>query len=508
MMSRDRRVTQGEAQGWVRIGGAKAEALRVRVGRRWAEDEENVEAEAEEALGETLAQKRRRFARNVERMKGDAARRRKLAEKGLPPPPLGAPDNGLLVLRLVRVAHRTLALWLSLQVKIPRLLEKVPAHACRYGRMGAWERVEVSIARHPHAIRNCKGPKGHIRSGSLGSHEWAPATPSDILPVIESFHLPDRLRPRVPDESRFDVERIPSVIELCVQAGVDLPGLRTVRRTDPVHTARPGTTRPGLESEWASGVSSRGAYKEDERDVVKAILEMAEMEAVGAEVMWDEGSRGKMRRGEEGWRGVMEEGGRGREEEKDDGDRIEIGLERRSDREADREDKRKGEEEQDGKERGGDMEVAEEALRECEEVREGVERVMGKYPVMVCGYCPEVHVGAAGHKPSSHPTLLSAGAPMQRLQAAEATRVEELTKAHNSPYTLLLPAFPAPRCACATHPSSSGATGSMGYSQLYSPSPSPPVASLLKPFPTPPIHPQVRLCNASKQQWRHGQHEW
>ncbi|CAI5459365.1 unnamed protein product [Closterium sp. Yama58-4] len=260
---------------------------------------------------------------------------------------------------------------------------------------------EVSIARHPHAIRNCKGPKLHSRSGSPGSHEWAPATPSDILPVIESFHLPDRLRPRVPHEARFDVERIPAVIELCVQAGVDLPGLRTVRRTEPVQTTRPGTGRAwvaGLESESKAGVSTRGAYKADEGDVVKAILDMAEMDAVGAQVAWDEGSRGQMRRGEGGWRGVMEEG---------DGGGMERRLEQRSNTEADWKEIGKGEEEE---EEGGEdgegaaegegslREVAEEALREWEELREGVEGLMGKYPVLVCGYCPEVHVGAAGHK--------------------------------------------------------------------------------------------------------------
>ncbi|CAI5530609.1 unnamed protein product [Closterium sp. Naga37s-1] len=409
--------------------------------------------------------------------------------------------------------------------------QKAPAMQGLYhfyrGQSGCARRLcaEVSIARHPHAIRNCKGPKRHSRSGSMGSHEWAPATPSDILPVIESFHLPDRLRPRVPHEARFDVERIAAVIELCVQviiqvglpptcmpppliahshetipssalphallcvkhlarirrdthrtsllwrcalntpasttthpvaaasmsththrtsllsaqhtsvhhpstllhhpflllppfhfpspqAGVDLPGLRTVRRTEPVQTTRLGTGRAwvaGLESESASGVSSRGVYKKDEGDVVKAILEMAEMEAVGAEVVWDAGSQGKMRRGEGGWRGLMEEGRRGREEEEGDRDRVERAFERRSDTEADREEKGKVDEEEEEEEGGEDgeegtegegsvREMAEEALREWEGLREGVERVMGKYPVMVCGYCPEVHVGAAGHK--------------------------------------------------------------------------------------------------------------
>ncbi|CAI5504168.1 unnamed protein product [Closterium sp. Naga37s-1] len=415
-------------------------------------------------------------------MKGDAARRRKLAGKGLPPPPLGAPGNGLLVPRLVPVAHRTLALWLSLQAKIPRLLDAVPAHACR-------RCPELSIARHPHVIRNCKGPKLHSRSGSPGSHEWAPATPSDILPVIESFHLPDRLHPRVPHEARFDVERIPAVIELCVQAGVDMPGLRTVRRTEPVQTTRPGTGRAwvaGLEGESESGVFNRGAYKGDEGDVVKAILEMAEMEAVGAEVAWDEGSRGTMRRGEGGWRGLMEEGGGGRKERR---------LERRSNTEADRREKGKGEEEEEegGEDGEGAAEgegsvraVAEEALREWEEVREGVERVMGKYPVMVCGYCPEVHVGAAGHKGLFSVLRCSVASSSAVLQ--DSVHLSRHCHHHQQGQQAALLPF------------SSNPVFNSRIARISQLTTRP--ASLCPPCS------QVRLCNASKQQWRHGQHRW
>ncbi|CAI5495439.1 unnamed protein product [Closterium sp. Naga37s-1] len=95
----------------------------------------------------------------------------------------------------------------------------------------------------------------------------------------------------------------------------------------------------------------------------------------------------------------MEEGRRGRKEEEGNGAKIGRGLERRNDLEAEKERKRKGKvaEEEEGEEgaaeqEGGLREVAEEALREWEEVRDGLRRLMGKYPVMVCGYCPEVHV--------------------------------------------------------------------------------------------------------------------
>ncbi|CAI7873096.1 unnamed protein product [Closterium sp. NIES-53] len=51
-----------------------------------------------------------------------------------------------------------------------------------------------------------------------------------------------------------------------------------------------------------------------------------------------------------------------------------------------------------GRGEGSLREVAKEVLRKWEELRNDVDRIMSKYHVMVCGYCPEVHVGGAGHK--------------------------------------------------------------------------------------------------------------
>ncbi|KAK9677261.1 hypothetical protein RND81_11G131400 [Saponaria officinalis] len=42
--------------------------------------------------------------------------------------------------------------------------------------------------------------------------------------------------------------------------------------------------------------------------------------------------------------------------------------------------------------------LAEETLRAWETMRVGSNKLMKMYPVRVCGYCPEVHVGASGHK--------------------------------------------------------------------------------------------------------------
>lgn len=42
--------------------------------------------------------------------------------------------------------------------------------------------------------------------------------------------------------------------------------------------------------------------------------------------------------------------------------------------------------------------LSEATLRAWEMMREGASRLMKKYAVRVCGYCPEVHVGPSGHK--------------------------------------------------------------------------------------------------------------
>lgn len=42
--------------------------------------------------------------------------------------------------------------------------------------------------------------------------------------------------------------------------------------------------------------------------------------------------------------------------------------------------------------------LAEETLKAWEQMRKGAKRLMRMYPVRVCGYCPEIHVGARGHK--------------------------------------------------------------------------------------------------------------
>eukprot|EP00897_Mesotaenium_endlicherianum_P003876 jgi/Mesen1/3516/ME000197S02540 len=67
-----------------------------------------------------------------------------------------------------------------------------------------------------------------------GHHVWVPATVGDLFPETESFHAADRFEREIRHAERFQVARIPAIVELCIQAGVDVPEHPTVRRTAPI----------------------------------------------------------------------------------------------------------------------------------------------------------------------------------------------------------------------------------------------------------------------------------
>lgn len=52
---------------------------------------------------------------------------------------------------------------------------------------------------------------------------------------MESFHLYDRLGRAVSHNERLHVDRVPAIVELCVQAGFDIPEYPTRRRAFPAY---------------------------------------------------------------------------------------------------------------------------------------------------------------------------------------------------------------------------------------------------------------------------------
>lgn len=90
---------------------------------------------------------------------------------------------------------------------------------------------EVHVGQTGHAIQNCRGSKSANRRSF---HLWVKGSINDILLPIESFHQFDPFGTRIKHDTRFNFDRIPAIVELCIQAGVELPEYPSRRRTQPI----------------------------------------------------------------------------------------------------------------------------------------------------------------------------------------------------------------------------------------------------------------------------------
>ena len=90
---------------------------------------------------------------------------------------------------------------------------------------------QVHVGPVGHEIQDCYGSGSQRRNSH---HSWVRGSINDVLIPIESYHLFDPFGRRVKHDTRFDFHRIPAIVELCIQAGVDLPQYPSRRRTVPV----------------------------------------------------------------------------------------------------------------------------------------------------------------------------------------------------------------------------------------------------------------------------------
>lgn len=146
-----------------------------------------------------------------------------LAQKGVEKP-LKPPKNGLLVPDLIPVAYEVVDAWKVLIRGVSQLLHVFQVHGCS-------ECSEVHVAQSGHNIQNCLGQNNAKRRSF---HLWVKGSINDIIVPIESYHMYDPFGPRIKHETRFSYDRIPAVVELSIQAGVELPGYPSRRRTNPI----------------------------------------------------------------------------------------------------------------------------------------------------------------------------------------------------------------------------------------------------------------------------------
>uniref|UniRef100_A0A2P2K9Q8 Uncharacterized protein MANES_09G102900 n=1 Tax=Rhizophora mucronata TaxID=61149 RepID=A0A2P2K9Q8_RHIMU len=243
-----------------------------------------------------------------------AARERLKNRKGQPKGKAPPPRKGLVVKSLVPLAYEVYNARITLINNLKKLLKVVHVHACGWCN-------EIHVGPEGHPFKSCRGKYAAVRKGL---HLWTNASVEDVLVPIETYHLYDRLARRIPHEERFSIPRIPAVVELCIQAGVDIPEFLAKRRRKPVIRIN--------KSEFVDA---------DESDLPEPVPEVPPMPLL-SEIS-----------------------------------NLEIVVP-------------SNEEER--------LTLAEETLRAWEKMRKGAKRLMKMYPVRVCGYCPEVHVGSSGHK--------------------------------------------------------------------------------------------------------------
>lgn len=75
---------------------------------------------------------------------------------------------------------------------------------------------EVSIGEGGHLIRTCHGFRRHAKNQV---HRWVKANTNNVIIPVETFHLQKMFQNVVKHHERFDHDRVPAIIELCLQAG-------------------------------------------------------------------------------------------------------------------------------------------------------------------------------------------------------------------------------------------------------------------------------------------------
>ncbi|KAL6899759.1 hypothetical protein ACP4OV_006417 [Aristida adscensionis] len=273
------------------------------------------------------------------------------------------PDNGLLVPHLVEVAHRVHRARERLLHGLTRLVEGddgIPVQRCRFC-------AEVHVGRAGHEIRTCEGRDSGARN-SL--HVWRPGSVRDVVGFPYCYHLFDRVaKPRVVHKEKYDVPRLPAILELCIQAGVDVERYPTKRRTRPVYSIEGRI----VDFEPDEGGDSNTATQPEPSGCTQLSPPATPIAISSAST----------------------DGGDKQESEEHE---IIVGLSSPAAPIAVSSAPAHVDSRQEGDEAITMGELASRTLQAWLDMRWGAARLMKRYGVLTCGYCPEVQVGPKGHK--------------------------------------------------------------------------------------------------------------
>lgn len=207
---------------------------------------------------------------------------------------------------MVPVAREVMKARAVLLEGVSKLMTIMPVKACRHC-------SEIFVGHIGHHIRTCQG---HKRGAKNLIHDWIEGNINDIIVPVETFHLYDMFQDVIKHDERFDFDRIPAVVELCIQAGVDLPEYPTNRTSQSLGM----NNRPHVQS--SNNISDNVNKASINTEVLEASSHLP----------------------------------------------------------------------------GEICALAGRTLQAWETMRLGIKKLMFVYPVKVCKYCPEVHVGPSGHK--------------------------------------------------------------------------------------------------------------
>ncbi|EPS60487.1 hypothetical protein M569_14314, partial [Genlisea aurea] len=110
---------------------------------------------------------------------------------------------------LIPVADEVLRAREILHCGVSALITRIPIWACKFC-------PEVYIGESGHLIQTCRGYRHHAKNKR---HQWIEAQPHNVLLPVETFHLDKSFQTVIKHDRRFDFDRIPAVVELCLQAG-------------------------------------------------------------------------------------------------------------------------------------------------------------------------------------------------------------------------------------------------------------------------------------------------
>ncbi|KAH7296730.1 hypothetical protein KP509_26G036600 [Ceratopteris richardii] len=281
---------------------------------------------------------------------------RRLPKRGIKKPrledPYSSPGDGLLVQEMIPLAYTVFEAREALLKLVPILMEVVPVKACRF-----CEQSHVGPIGHD--IATCEGQGSSSR---YKRHVWVSGDLDDVIPNLEALHSYDRSN-IIRHKSMSACRRLSAVVELCIQAGVDLPDYPVLRRTKPLWFTDRKSNIGDLYSELLpDSDSDEGLY--DYSFSSRAASHYARSSTAnksGSEPEFE----GNKWRNDVDW--ISEEIIKDKQGEKHT------------------------------KSFEGTKEIADSALRLWEIMRAGAAELMTRYTVRVCGYCPQVHIGPRGH---------------------------------------------------------------------------------------------------------------